>query len=201
MTCLPLVNNSNIWEILDWWCPFMSGHCQARRTNKSYISLSITSYELTPNQNSQTFLHVVLSVFSKYVICTLDLCILVHTWEFLSFSVFWSMNFWYANCRLEANPALREVFLIKEKGSWRAPKLNESCCVRPQLAALLKEVAIQGPKALYNSTKTEVENLSCTNSEIKINVCILYLWPFMKHLIPFSFLREVFLCSICLSFA
>jgi len=50
-----------------------------------------------------------------------------------------------------AHPELRDVFLIKDvhKNSWRAPKLNETCCRRPQLAQLLRDVAKEGPNVLY----------------------------------------------------
>lgn len=58
--------------------------------------------------------------------------------------------------RLQSNTALRDIFLVKENGKWRAPKVNESCCVRPQLAALLREVAKKGPDALYKGEKAQV---------------------------------------------
>ena len=44
---------------------------------------------------------------------------------------------------------------MEERGSWRAPKVNESCCVRPQLAAMLKDVAKNGPAALYEGTRAQ----------------------------------------------
>ena len=38
-------------------------------------------------------------------------------------------------------PALRDVFLVKDGGQWRAPKVNETCCRRPALADLLQKGA------------------------------------------------------------
>ncbi|PSC67120.1 gamma-glutamyltranspeptidase 1-like [Micractinium conductrix] len=46
-------------------------------------------------------------------------------------------------------PAIRDTFLIKQGGKWRAPRVNETCCKRPKLAALLKDVAAEGPDVLY----------------------------------------------------
>lgn len=45
--------------------------------------------------------------------------------------------------------AVRDTFLIKHGGTWRAPRVNETCCKRPQLAALLQAVAAEGPDVLY----------------------------------------------------
>ncbi|PSC72418.1 ribonuclease III [Micractinium conductrix] len=38
-------------------------------------------------------------------------------------------------------PAILYTFLIKQGGKWRAPAVNETCCKRPKLAALLKDGA------------------------------------------------------------
>ncbi|KAL4550318.1 hypothetical protein Ndes2526B_g08473 [Nannochloris sp. 'desiccata'] len=50
-----------------------------------------------------------------------------------------------------AQPGLRDIFLIKDvhKNAWRAPQVNETCCRRPQLAQLLRDVAKEGPNVLY----------------------------------------------------
>ncbi|KAL4444378.1 hypothetical protein ABPG75_012115 [Micractinium tetrahymenae] len=45
--------------------------------------------------------------------------------------------------------AARDTFLIKQGSKWRAPRVNETCCKRPQLAALLQAVADEGPDVLY----------------------------------------------------
>lgn len=49
------------------------------------------------------------------------------------------------------HPQLRDTFLIQDrhKGLWRAPEVNETCCRRPQLAELLRDVAKDGPEVLY----------------------------------------------------
>ncbi len=47
--------------------------------------------------------------------------------------------------RMVQEPALRDVFLVKEAGQWRAPKVNETCCRRPALADLLQKGAYEGP--------------------------------------------------------
>lgn len=48
------------------------------------------------------------------------------------------------------------MFLKPDGGGWRAPRVNESCCARPQLARLLEDVAATGPEALYSSSKAQV---------------------------------------------
>lgn len=65
---------------------------------------------------------------------------------------------------MQASPELRQAFLIAEGSQWRAPKINETCCKRPALAALLDEIAETGPDALYASEKTEV---CCSLSPLK----------------------------------
>lgn len=40
---------------------------------------------------------------------------------------------------LEQFPALRDTFLVQEGGKWRVPRINETCCRRPQLAQLLRD--------------------------------------------------------------
>ena len=39
---------------------------------------------------------------------------------------------------MRADPLLREAFLVPDSGHWRPPRVNETCCRRPQLAALLR---------------------------------------------------------------
>ncbi|PRW56746.1 gamma-glutamyltranspeptidase 1-like [Chlorella sorokiniana] len=46
-------------------------------------------------------------------------------------------------------PAIRDTFLIRQGSKWRGPRVNETCCKRPQLAALLQDVAEEGPDVLY----------------------------------------------------
>lgn len=41
--------------------------------------------------------------------------------------------------RLLEWPAIRDTFFIRQGGKWRAPRVNETCCRRPQLAALLRD--------------------------------------------------------------
>ena len=36
--------------------------------------------------------------------------------------------------------------------------MNETCCVRPQLASLLDDIALTGPDALYATKKAEVRS-------------------------------------------
>jgi gamma-glutamyltranspeptidase / glutathione hydrolase / leukotriene-C4 hydrolase len=50
-----------------------------------------------------------------------------------------------------AYPELRDIFLINDAHTktWRAPVVNETCCKRPQLAQLLRDVANEGPDVLY----------------------------------------------------
>ena len=47
-------------------------------------------------------------------------------------------------------PLLQHTFMIQvDKVTWRPPAVNETCCKRPQLAQLLRDVAKQGPDVLY----------------------------------------------------
>lgn len=39
---------------------------------------------------------------------------------------------------MRADPQLREAFLVRDGRQWRPPCVNETCCRRPQLAALLR---------------------------------------------------------------
>lgn len=57
---------------------------------------------------------------------------------------------------ISSNDAMREDFLIKEGKGWRPPRVNETCCSRPQLASLLDDVALSGPAALYETKKADV---------------------------------------------
>jgi hypothetical protein len=43
---------------------------------------------------------------------------------------------------MRADPLLREAFLVPDSGKWRPPRVNETCCRRPQLAALLRSGAV-----------------------------------------------------------
>ena len=65
-----------------------------------------------------------------------------------------------STCSLQDHAGLRDVYLKQDSPSWRPPTVNETCCVRPQLAVLLDEVALHGPDALYNSTRAEVNTQS-----------------------------------------
>ena len=49
-------------------------------------------------------------------------------------------------------PELQKTFLIldSESGVWRGPAVNETCCRRPQLAVVLRDVAAHGPDVLYS---------------------------------------------------
>ena len=38
-------------------------------------------------------------------------------------------------------PAIRDTFYLRQGAQWRAPRVNETCCRRPQLAALLRDGA------------------------------------------------------------
>lgn len=38
---------------------------------------------------------------------------------------------------------------------WRAPEVNETCCKRPQLAKVLRDVAQHGPDVLYTGAYAE----------------------------------------------
>lgn len=39
----------------------------------------------------------------------------------------------------KASPELQSTFLVRDKGGWRPPKINETCCARPKLAAFLRD--------------------------------------------------------------
>lgn len=78
----------------------------------------------------------------------------------------------YAN-GLTAIPGMRDAFYLQSPGGWRPPKINETCCVRPALAALLADgattrltaqltvdtivpaVASSGVDVLYNGNYTQ----------------------------------------------
>ena len=48
--------------------------------------------------------------------------------------------------KLATWPAIARTFLKPARGGrWRAPRINETCCARPRLAQLLRDVAAQGP--------------------------------------------------------
>lgn len=51
-------------------------------------------------------------------------------------------------CRLLNNPTMLQAFFIRDGNSWRAPKINETCCARPKLGGLLENVAEKGPDAM-----------------------------------------------------
>lgn len=47
----------------------------------------------------------------------------------------------------------RKAFMIrKDRGGYRAPSTGETCCARPALARLLRDVAARGPVAMYSGT-------------------------------------------------
>ena len=54
-----------------------------------------------------------------------------------------------AECRFTEFEALRDTFYIRDGASWRAPRVNETCCRRPQLAAFLDAIGAQGPVATF----------------------------------------------------
>ena len=54
-----------------------------------------------------------------------------------------------ASCRMQAFPAVMQTFYIREGDAWRAPRVNETCCKRPQLAAFLERVAADGPQPVF----------------------------------------------------
>lgn len=56
---------------------------------------------------------------------------------------------------LGEHPALRDAFLIKTRSGWRAPRVNETCCRRPALAQLLREISSRGPGALYSAPRAQ----------------------------------------------
>lgn len=47
---------------------------------------------------------------------------------------------------------LYETFMVREGPGWRPPRINETCCRRPQLAATLRRIADQGPDAVYTGS-------------------------------------------------
>ena len=79
-------------------------------------------------------------------------------------------------CSLQDQAGLRDVYLKQDSLGWRPPSVNETCCVRPQLAVLLDGVALHGPDALYSSSRAEVSNQSqtirCQYSDLPILVCL-----------------------------
>ena len=56
------------------------------------------------------------------------------------------------NADLSRHKALKETFFVYDESSeeWRVPKINETCCKRPMLAKLLRDVAAKGPDVLYD---------------------------------------------------
>ena len=61
-----------------------------------------------------------------------------------------------ALARLKASPALAAAFLVKDAaapGGYRPPRVNETCCARPALAATLDAVGRDGPAALYSGAR------------------------------------------------
>ncbi|KAK9813827.1 hypothetical protein WJX73_000384 [Symbiochloris irregularis] len=61
--------------------------------------------------------------------------------------------------RLLNNPTMLEAFFIREGNSWRAPRINETCCARPKLAGLLENVAEKGPEAMNARARTLAEEI------------------------------------------
>lgn len=58
--------------------------------------------------------------------------------------------------RVKESPALRDAFLIKVGSEWRAPRVGELCCRRPQLAATLERIAREGVDWVYAQPTAEV---------------------------------------------
>ena len=50
-------------------------------------------------------------------------------------------------CRIRELPAMREVYLIREQGMWRPPRVNETCCRRPALADFLQAGTSPRPRS------------------------------------------------------
>lgn len=50
---------------------------------------------------------------------------------------------------MRADPQLREAFLVRDGRLWRPPHVNETCCRRPQLAALLRAAAQHGADVMH----------------------------------------------------
>ena len=55
---------------------------------------------------------------------------------------------------------LRDVFYIRDGKKLRAPRINETCCRRPQLAELLEAVGAGGPDVLYTGHYAQVGGTS-----------------------------------------
>ena len=87
-------------------------------------------------------------------------------------------------CSLQHQAGLREVYLKQDSQGLRPPNVNETCCVRPQLAVLLDEVALQGPDALYSSSRTEVNNQSqtirCQQADLPVVVWLHWTMMFLR---------------------
>lgn len=54
------------------------------------------------------------------------------------------------------DPLLRETFFVRGAAGgnevWEPPRVNETCCKRPALANVLRDVSERGPEALYKGT-------------------------------------------------
>ena len=46
--------------------------------------------------------------------------------------------------------------MVRDGTGWRVPRINETCCARPVLAATLERIASQGPDAVYTGSAGQV---------------------------------------------
>lgn len=64
--------------------------------------------------------------------------------DHLSLDKYYFLPHTHAQAWQKDYPLLRDTFLILETKGWRPPKINETCCARPSLAALLRDGGCRG---------------------------------------------------------